>query len=248
MAEGWSRNDTNARASNQLAAGPLLIHLIDLRGARRRRSELPRTRRSHGHHSRFGRAEIRRGFCRSDISVSAPFVWWCLSGSIMAFHIPLIEPDRWLSRFGGSETPSPTADRARSTVRPRSGRKMREWISPALAYRLTLCLTQATGVTAMELAIAIRVGDDLEVFRPSAQRAIQLGHQLCGLLPCSGSSCQRMDGFHQAPDALLRWPAAELGFFRFSLNTSARTHSPESWARSPPPCTPAAGRFLSSFP
>jgi hypothetical protein len=146
MAEGWSRNDTNARASNQLAAGPLLIHLIDLRGARRRRSELPRTRRSHGHHSRFGRVEIRRGFCRSDISVSAPFVWWCLSGSIMAFHIPLIEPDRWLSRFGGSETPSPTADRARSTVRPRSGRKMREWISPALAYRLTLCLTQATGV------------------------------------------------------------------------------------------------------
>src|SRR6266478_1766587 len=29
----------------------------------------------------FGRFEMWRGGCRSDISVSAPFVWRCLSGS-----------------------------------------------------------------------------------------------------------------------------------------------------------------------
>src|SRR6267154_937316 len=31
-----------------------------------------------------GRVEMWRGFCRSDISVSAPFVWRCLSGSTVA--------------------------------------------------------------------------------------------------------------------------------------------------------------------
>src|SRR5712675_3009367 len=32
----------------------------------------------------LGRVEMWRGFCRSDISVSAPFVWRCLSGSTVA--------------------------------------------------------------------------------------------------------------------------------------------------------------------
>src|SRR5258706_2260338 len=31
-----------------------------------------------------GRVEMWRGFCRADISVSAPFVWRCLSGSTVA--------------------------------------------------------------------------------------------------------------------------------------------------------------------
>ena len=36
-----------------------------------------------------------------------------------------------------------------------------------------------------------------------AQRAVQLVHQLCGVLPCPGSGCQRVDGFHHALDSLL---------------------------------------------
>jgi hypothetical protein len=43
----------------------------------------------------------------------------------------------------------------------------------------------------------VRFGDGayIEVVRPSAQRAVQLTHQLCGLLPCPGSNCQRVNVF-----------------------------------------------------
>src|SRR3981081_459927 len=75
--------------------------------------------------------------------------------------------------------------------------------------------------------------------RPSAQRAVQLVHQLCGILPCPRSDCQRVDVFHHALDTLLRWPVSQAPG-RFSLNTSARTNTPGSRTPLPAPC-----RFVS---
>src|SRR5882757_3052608 len=49
----------------------------------------------------LGRVEMWRGFCRSDISVSAPFVWRCLSGSTMA---PFPHPAH---RTGRADFPHP---------------------------------------------------------------------------------------------------------------------------------------------
>jgi hypothetical protein len=76
-----------------------------------------------------GRVEMWRGFCRSNISVSAPFVWRCLSGSTLA---PFPHPAHRTGQadfphpaLGQDLTPSPTARRARapSGVRARSARK-----------------------------------------------------------------------------------------------------------------------------
>src|SRR5262249_31173705 len=57
----------------------------------------------------------------------------------------------------------------------------------------------------------VRFGDGayVEVVRPAAQRAVQLVHQLCGLLSCPGSDCQCVDGLHHALDAFLRWPVSQ---------------------------------------
>src|SRR5580692_11114872 len=53
------------------------------------------------------RVEMWRGGCRSNISVSASFVWRCLSGATMTrFHIPLIEPDMKVSRIRLSDKTS----------------------------------------------------------------------------------------------------------------------------------------------
>src|SRR6267143_5948185 len=76
-----------------------------------------------------GRVEMWRGFCRSDISVSAPFVWRCLSGSTVApfphpahrtGHADLPHP-----ALGQDLTPSPTTGpgHAGSGVRARSTRR-----------------------------------------------------------------------------------------------------------------------------
>src|SRR5262249_22975602 len=78
---------------------------------------------------RFSRVGEGGGSCRSDISVSASFVWRCLSGSTVARfphpahrtgHADLPHP-----ALGQDLTPSPTARhaQARSDVRARSGRK-----------------------------------------------------------------------------------------------------------------------------
>jgi hypothetical protein len=76
-----------------------------------------------------GRVEMWRGFCRSNISVSAPFVWRCLSSSTVA---PFPHPAHRTGQaalphtaLGQDLTPPPTArrDRARSSVRARSARK-----------------------------------------------------------------------------------------------------------------------------
>jgi len=75
------------------------------------------------------RVEVWRGCCRSNISVAAPFVWRCLTGSAVApsphpahrtGHADLPHP-----ALGQDLTPSPTTRRAQadSGVRARSARR-----------------------------------------------------------------------------------------------------------------------------
>src|SRR5262245_18460140 len=91
--------------------------------------------------------------------------------------------------------------------------KVREWISPAFASPDLMLDAQPPAQPHSRVVVdrPIRLGNGsyIEVVRPSAQRAVQLTHQLCGLLPCPGSDCQRVNGFHHALDALLRWPVSQ---------------------------------------
>ena len=57
-----------------------------------------------------GRVEMWRGICRSDISVSAPFVWRCLSGSTVA---PFPHPAH---RTGRADFPHPARTRPHAFV------------------------------------------------------------------------------------------------------------------------------------
>ncbi len=88
-----------------------------------------RTHRPAGVASALGRVEMWRGGCRSNISVAAPFVWRCLSGSTVApFPHPAHrtgQADLPHPALGQNFTPSPTARRARarSSVRAHSARK-----------------------------------------------------------------------------------------------------------------------------
>ena len=60
-----------------------------------------------------GRVEVWRGDVRLSMSVPAPFVWRCLSGStIVRFHTPLIEPDVRISRIRLSDKTSRRLSRA----------------------------------------------------------------------------------------------------------------------------------------
>src|SRR5260370_25110099 len=90
---------------------------------------------------------------------------------------------------------------------------MREWISPALAppgFVLELQPpAQPHRCVAVECPTRLADGAYLEVVRPSAQRAVQLTHQLCGFLPCPRSARQCMDLLNHALDALLRGPVSQ---------------------------------------
>src|SRR3979409_209931 len=65
--------------------------------------------------------------------------------------------------------------------------KVREWICPALASPDLMLDAQPPAQPHSGVVVdrPVRVGDGayVEVVRPSAQRAVQLAHQLCGLLP-----------------------------------------------------------------
>jgi len=105
---------------------------LERRGARGRRgSSSPTTRR--GRFTPYRRDGYKSGCdavsCRLNISVSASFVWRCLSGSAMA---PFSHPAHRTGRadlphpaLGQELTPSPTARRAQAGtgVRARSARK-----------------------------------------------------------------------------------------------------------------------------
>src|SRR6516162_5003016 len=66
--------------------------------------------------------------------------------------------------------------------------KVREWIGPVLASPDLVLEAQPPAqphsCVVVERPICFADGAYLEVVRPSAQRTVQLAHQLCGLLPC----------------------------------------------------------------
>src|SRR6516225_1701719 len=90
--------------------------------------------------ARLRRVEMWRGGGRSNISVAAPFVWRCLTGSaVPPFPHPAHrtgQADLPHPALGQDVTPSPTVgrDQAGSGVRARGALvKVREWVSSALA-------------------------------------------------------------------------------------------------------------------
>src|SRR5450759_2638426 len=96
------------------------------------------------------------------------------------------------------------------TYEPEVPVEVREWIGPAPALPDLVLDAQPpaqphSGV-AVDRPVRFVDGAYFEVVRPSAQRAVQLAHQLCGFLPCPCSVCQCMDFLNHALDALHRWP------------------------------------------
>src|SRR5881409_3341428 len=136
----------------------------------------------------------------------------------LRFHIPLIEPDMQISRIRLSDKisrlhPRHVVPKRGQAYEPEVPVKVREWIIPALASSDLVLDAQPPAQPHSGVVVdrPVRFGDGayIEVVRPSAQRAVQLTHQLCGLLPCPGSDCQHVNVFHHALDALLRWPVSQ---------------------------------------
>ena len=193
-----------------------------------------------------------RGGSRVGLSVAAPFVWRCPSTLAIA---PFPHPAH---RTGHADLPHPALGqelhaftlaklcrRARSGVRARSARTGRERIAPALRRRPCACgaATDATAqrCSASSARYARLFVPNSEVVRPAAQRAIQLLHQLRGLLPRQRRCRQRMDLLDHAPDALLRRPHA-----RGVLARLRRVQPPERVAQEIERALPAPNRSVSS--
>src|ERR1700745_492303 len=107
--------------------------------------------------------------------------------------------------------------------------KVREWISPALASPDLVLDAQPPAQPHSSVVVdrPIRFGDGayIEVGRPSAQRAVQLRHQLYGFLPSPRSVGQGMDLLDHPLDALLRRPVPEV-----RLSGFRRIHQPDRGA------------------
>src|SRR6059058_4682990 len=131
-----------------------------------------------------------RGGCRSNISVAAPFVWRCLTGSAMApFHIPLIEPDRRIYRIRLSDKtarlhPRRAATKLGQAYEPEVLVKVREWIGSALAPPDFVLEAQPPAQphsrVVVEHPIRFAGVSNAKVIGPSAQRVVQLIHALRG--------------------------------------------------------------------
>src|SRR5262249_16974089 len=104
--------------------------------------------------------------------------------------------------------------------------QVREWIGPAHASPDLVLDAQPPAQPHSGVVVdrPVRFGDGtyFEVVRPSAQRAVQLLHHLCGLLPSPRSSSQRVNVVHHVLNAFLRWPVPQA-----RLAGSRRIHSPE---------------------
>src|SRR6202790_2797334 len=129
--------------------------------------------------------------------------------------------------------PRRVAPKRSQTYEPEVPVKVREWISPALASPDLVLGAQPpaqphSGVV-VDRSVRLVDGAYVEVVRPSAQRAVQLAHQLCGFLPCPRSVCQGMDLLNHALDALLRWPVTPA-----RLAGSRRIHPSERVAQESP--------------
>src|ERR1039457_1155092 len=168
-----------------------------------------------------GRVEMWRGRSRFGVSVSAPFVWRCPSNlAINPFPHPAHRTGRAdfpHPALGQDFTRSPTPRYAPSrgqTYETKVPVKVREWICPApTTSDLVLEAqppTQPRRCVLVERTICPADGPYVEVVRPPAQRAIQLAHQLRGLLPCRLPVGQRMNLFDHASNALLRRPQGNI--------------------------------------
>src|ERR1019366_4498623 len=144
---------------------------------------------------------------------------------------PLIEPDMQISRIRLSDKtsrlhPRPVVPKPAQSYEPKVPVKVREWIAPALASPdLVLGAqppTQPRNRVGVDGPIRPADGTDLEVVRPAAQRAVQLAHQLRGVLPCHRVGGQRMDFLDHALDTLLRRPVAQS-----CLPRACRIHPPK---------------------
>src|SRR5262249_39753155 len=132
--------------------------------------------------SRCGAVAVGRTYLFPPLSSGGALVVWpCLR-----FHIPLIEPDRRLSRIRLSDKtsrlrPRHVAPKRGQAYEPEVPVKVRKWIGPALAAPDFVLDTQPPAQPHSGVVVdrTIRFGDGayLEVVRPSTQRAIQLGHQ-----------------------------------------------------------------------
>src|SRR5258708_14882711 len=120
----------------------------------------------------------------------------------LRFHIPLIEPDRQISRIRLSDKtsrlrPRHVVPKPAQAYEPKVPVKVREWIRSALASPDLVLEAQPPAQPHSGLVVdrPVRRGDRayFEVVRPSAQRACHLLHQLSGLLPSPRSASLRLD-------------------------------------------------------
>ena len=90
---------------------------------------------------------------------------------------------------------------------------MREWISPALASPDLMLVaqppTQPRCRVAVERTVGTTDGSYTKVVPSTEQRAVQLAHQLRGLLPTRLQIGQRMNLFDHVLDAFLRRPQSD---------------------------------------
>ena len=112
----------------------------------------------------------------------------------LRFHIPLIEPDRQISRIRLSDKtsrlrPRIVASKTAQAYELEMPVEVREWIGPAPASPDLVLEAQPPAQPHSRVVVErpIRFGDGayIEVVRPSAQRAVQLAYELRGLLPSS---------------------------------------------------------------
>src|SRR5439155_22000581 len=120
----------------------------------------------------------------------------------LRFHTPLTEPDMQLSRIRLSDKtsrlhPRHVVPKPAQAYKPEVPVEVREWIGPAPASPDLVLDAQPAAQPHSGVAVdrPVRFGDGayFEVVRPSAQRAVQLEHQLCGILPSPRSGGQRVD-------------------------------------------------------
>src|SRR5277367_5862430 len=130
----------------------------------------------------------------------------------LRLHTSLIEPDMQISRIRLSDKtsrlhPRHVVPKPAQAHEPEVSVEVRERIGPAPAspdlVLGTQPPTQPHSRVAVERAIRFADSANAKVVGPSAQRAVQLIHQLCGLLPGTRSVGQRMDFLDHALDALL---------------------------------------------
>jgi hypothetical protein len=161
----------------------------------------------------------------------------------LRFHIPLIEPDVRIARIRLSDKssrlhPRHVVPKPAQAYEPEVPVKVREWIGPAPASPdfVLDARPPAQPHSGVVVDRPVRFGDGayFKVVRPSAQRAVQLVHQLCGLLPTIGSPIQYamkiaggIAGGNLSQEGARRTPAPERVAIR------------DSTTRKPPPRPPA---------